>query len=121
MFLVGCSDGLMPITMADTPEAVEEERRLLYVGVTRARERLVLSCAGARTPGRAGHPAPSRFLDGTAAVLGEAARSQPAAARRAAGAEGRGTRRAPPAAPAAPTSAPRASARSGAAPPARRR
>ena len=32
VFLVGCSDGLLPITMADTPEAVEEERRLLYVG-----------------------------------------------------------------------------------------
>ena len=45
VFLVGCSDGLLPITMADTPEAVEEERRLLYVGVTRARERLVLSYA----------------------------------------------------------------------------
>ena len=54
----GCSDGLLPITMADTPEAVEEERRLLYVGVTRARERLVLSYAVARAPGAQGHPSP---------------------------------------------------------------
>ena len=58
VFLVGCSDGLLPITMADTPEAVEEERRLLYVGITRARERLVLSYARSRTPGAQGHPAP---------------------------------------------------------------
>ncbi|HEV7194714.1 MAG TPA: ATP-dependent helicase, partial [Pedococcus sp.] len=32
VFLVGCSDGYLPITMADTPEAIEEERRLTYVG-----------------------------------------------------------------------------------------
>ena len=76
VFLVGCSDGLLPITMADTPEAVEEERRLLYVGVTRARERLVLSYAGARTPGAKATRRPSRFLDGTSSVLGDCARSQ---------------------------------------------
>lgn len=75
VFLVGCSDGLLPITMADTPEAVEEERRLLYVGVTRARERLVLSYAGARTPGAKATRRPSRFLDGTSSVLGDGARS----------------------------------------------
>ena len=77
VFLVGCSDGLLPIMMADTPEAIEEERRLLYVGVTRARERLTLSYAVSRTPGAKATRRPSRFLDGTAAVLGEAARSQP--------------------------------------------
>jgi len=82
VFLVGCSDGLLPITMADTPEAVEEERRLLYVGVTRARERLVLSYAVARTPGARATRRPSRFLDGTAAVLGDAARSQPKRSRK---------------------------------------
>ncbi len=87
VFLVGCSDGLLPISMADTPEAVEEERRLLYVGVTRARERLTLSYAAARTPGAKATRRPSRFLDGTAALLGEAARSQPR--RRAAGASGK--------------------------------
>ncbi len=77
VFLVGCSDGLMPITMAETPEEIEEERRLLYVGVTRARDRLVLSYSRARTPGAKGTRRPSRFLDGTESVLGAAARSQP--------------------------------------------
>jgi DNA helicase II / ATP-dependent DNA helicase PcrA len=89
VFLVGCSDGLLPITMADTPEAVEEERRLLYVGVTRARERLVMSYARSRTPGGKATRRPSRFLDDTAAVLGEAARSQPRRRKGAAGAGGR--------------------------------
>ncbi len=88
VFLVGCSDGLLPITMADTPEAIEEERRLLYVGVTRARERLVLSYAGARTPGGKVTRRPSRFLDGTSEVLGAAARSQPRRRRGAAAAKG---------------------------------
>ncbi len=68
--------------MADTPQAIEEERRLLYVGVTRARERLVMSYAVARTPGARATRRPSRFLDGTAAVLGDAARSQPKRSRR---------------------------------------
>ena len=77
VFLIGCSDGYLPITMADTPEAIEEERRLLYVGVTRARDRLVLSWSGARTPGARATRRPSRFLDGTASILGEGARSQP--------------------------------------------
>ncbi|MGL5859975.1 MAG: ATP-dependent DNA helicase UvrD2, partial [Phycicoccus sp.] len=77
VFVVGCSDGLLPITMADTPEAVEEERRLLYVGVTRARHRLILSYSRARTPGAKGTRRPSRFLDGTASLLGEGARSRP--------------------------------------------
>ncbi len=58
VFLVGCSDGFLPITMAETPEDIEEERRLLYVGVTRARERLVLSARGPapREPGAPGAP-----------------------------------------------------------------
>jgi DNA helicase-2/ATP-dependent DNA helicase PcrA len=43
---------------------VEEERRLLYVGITRAREHLELSWARARTPGGRGSRSPSRFLDG---------------------------------------------------------
>lgn len=77
VFLVGCSDGLLPITMAETPDEIEEERRLLYVGVTRARQRLVLSYSRARTPGAKGTRRPSRFLDGTESVLGAAARSQP--------------------------------------------
>jgi DNA helicase-2/ATP-dependent DNA helicase PcrA len=76
VFVVGCSDGYLPITMAETPEAVEEERRLLYVGLTRARDRLVLSWAGARTPGARATRRPSRFLDGLAPLLGDGARSR---------------------------------------------
>ncbi len=41
-------EGVMPIVHARTPEAIEEERRLLYVAVTRAREHLVLSWAPVR-------------------------------------------------------------------------
>ena len=37
VFLVGLTEGMLPITYAETAEQVEEERRLLYVGVTRAR------------------------------------------------------------------------------------
>ena len=58
VFLAGVSDGYLPITMAETPEAIEEERRLIYVGVTRARRELRLSWSGARTPGRPGQPPP---------------------------------------------------------------
>ncbi|SDK57900.1 ATP-dependent DNA helicase, Rep family [Arthrobacter sp. ov407] len=64
VFLVGLSEGLVPISFADTPEAVDEERRLLYVGITRAREHLSLSWSTARTPGGRANRKPSRFLDG---------------------------------------------------------
>jgi DNA helicase-2/ATP-dependent DNA helicase PcrA len=90
--LAGCSDGFLPITMAETPEQLEEERRLLYVGVTRARERLLLTYARARTPGARGTRRPSRFLDGTSTVLGEGARSRPKRQRAARSAAGAGER-----------------------------
>ncbi|MCC3296731.1 ATP-dependent DNA helicase UvrD2 [Arthrobacter sp. zg-Y916] len=64
VFLVGLSEGLMPISFADTQEAVDEERRLLYVGITRARVHLALSWSTARTPGGRANRKPSRFLDG---------------------------------------------------------
>ena len=63
VFLCGLQDGTLPITYADTPEAIEEERRLLYVGMTRARTDLRLSWASARNPGQAARRKPSRFLD----------------------------------------------------------
>ena len=70
VFLVGLADGTMPIShaLAHGPdsEAVEEERRLLYVGVTRARVHLALSWALARTPGGRQGRRPSRFLNGVA-------------------------------------------------------
>ncbi|MFC8571528.1 ATP-dependent DNA helicase UvrD2 [Streptomyces sp. NPDC057245] len=64
VFLVGVAEGMMPITYAKTDEQIEEERRLLYVGVTRARERLHLSWALARSPGGRPSRRPSRFLKG---------------------------------------------------------
>ncbi len=62
VFLCGLQDGTLPITYAETPAAVEEERRLLYVGMTRARVDLALSWALARQPGGRGSRKPSRFL-----------------------------------------------------------
>lgn len=64
VFLVGVAEGMMPITYAKTDEQIEEERRLLYVGVTRAREHLFVSWALARSPGGRAGRRPSRFLDG---------------------------------------------------------
>jgi DNA helicase-2/ATP-dependent DNA helicase PcrA len=64
VFLVGLSEGLMPISFADGSESVEEERRLLYVGITRAREHLQRSWSRARTPGGRAGRSPSRFLEG---------------------------------------------------------
>ncbi len=64
VFLIGLSEGMVPITYAETAAAIEEERRLLYVGVTRAREHLALSWSLARSPGAKGTRRPSRFLDG---------------------------------------------------------
>jgi len=70
VFLVGLADGTLPISHAlaygPDSEAVEEERRLLYVGVTRARVHLALSWALARTPGGRQSRKPSRFLNGIA-------------------------------------------------------
>ncbi|WP_327083248.1 ATP-dependent DNA helicase UvrD2 [Mycolicibacterium celeriflavum] len=70
VFLVGLADGTLPIShaLAHGPdsEAVEEERRLLYVGITRARVHLALSWALARTPGGRQSRKPSRFLNGIA-------------------------------------------------------
>jgi DNA helicase-2/ATP-dependent DNA helicase PcrA len=67
VFVVGASDGLLPISMAKTPAEVEEERRLFYVALTRARDLLTVSWAAARTPGARSSRKPSRFLDGVLA------------------------------------------------------
>ncbi len=70
VFLVGLADGTLPISHAlahgADSEAVEEERRLLYVGITRARIHLALSWALARAPGGRQGRKPSRFLNGIA-------------------------------------------------------
>jgi DNA helicase II / ATP-dependent DNA helicase PcrA len=59
VLLPGLVEGLMPIVHARTPDAIQEERRLLYVAVTRARQHLYLSWS----PGRASARQRSRFLD----------------------------------------------------------
>ncbi|WP_169714634.1 ATP-dependent DNA helicase UvrD2 [Mycobacterium celatum] len=70
VFLVGLADGTLPISHAlahgADSEPVEEERRLLYVGITRARVHLALSWALSRTPGGRQSRKPSRFLNGIA-------------------------------------------------------
>ncbi|HUL24868.1 MAG TPA: ATP-dependent helicase [Streptosporangiaceae bacterium] len=64
VFLPGLTEGNLPIVHAQTDDAVAEELRLLYVGVTRARERVHLSWALARLPGGRPSRTPSGFLDG---------------------------------------------------------
>ncbi len=61
VFIAGVSEGLLPISHAAGLEGVDEERRLLYVGLTRAKERVSLSwsAGGSR---RSGVREPSRFL-----------------------------------------------------------
>ena len=70
VYLVGLADNTLPIShaLAHGPdsEAVEEERRLLYVGITRARMYLELSWALARNAGGRQSRRPSRFLNGIA-------------------------------------------------------
>ncbi|MGP3688347.1 ATP-dependent DNA helicase UvrD2 [Streptomyces sp. IBSNAI002] len=87
VFLVGLTDGMMPITYAKTDEQVEEERRLLYVGVTRARLHLGLSWGLSRAPGGRASRRPSRFLNGlrpgsVAPGSGPGAAAEPAVARK---------------------------------------
>jgi DNA helicase-2/ATP-dependent DNA helicase PcrA len=64
VFVAGMHEGTMPIIYAEGPAQVEEERRLLYVGMTRARARLTISWALSRTPGGRSSRKPSRFLTG---------------------------------------------------------
>jgi DNA helicase-2/ATP-dependent DNA helicase PcrA len=63
VFLIGLVDGTLPIVYAETPAQIDEERRLLYVGITRARRFLSLTWAAARSPGGRATRRPSRFLE----------------------------------------------------------
>jgi DNA helicase II / ATP-dependent DNA helicase PcrA len=63
VLLPGLAEGMLPIVHAKTPAAIDEERRLLYVAVTRAREHLYLSWASVRAAGQRAGRARSRFLD----------------------------------------------------------
>ncbi|MCT2087503.1 ATP-dependent helicase [Microbacterium enclense] len=83
--LVGVSEGLLPISYAQTFEAVDEERRLAYVGVTRAAR--TLSVSWSRGRGRS-ERMPSRFLReiGSGSLRSADAFARPAGASRRAGA-----------------------------------
>src|SRR5215213_1375847 len=65
VFLTGCEDGVFPHQRAlSNPEELEEERRLAYVGITRARKHLYVSRAIVRAAwGAPQHNPPSRFLN----------------------------------------------------------
>lgn len=62
VYVIGLSEGLFPISYATTLEAVSEERRLLYVAITRAQEKLALSWASYGTKTSTGRQ-PSRFVE----------------------------------------------------------
>ena len=62
VYLVGMSEGLMPISYAATPLAVAEERRLFYVAVTRAQDTLTVSWSQARQASAQSTRKPSRFI-----------------------------------------------------------
>ncbi len=64
VFMIGMEEGIFPHSRSIEEQGVEEERRLAYVGMTRAMERLTLTHALARSLyGRRDYNAPSRFLD----------------------------------------------------------
>ncbi|MFT3807884.1 UvrD-helicase domain-containing protein [Arenimonas sp.] len=64
VFIVGCEDGNLPHEASLEEGRLEEERRLMYVGITRARQRLYLShSAEAKRWGESQHLLPSRFFD----------------------------------------------------------
>ena len=63
VFIIGCEEGVFPHSRSVEEGNLEEERRLCYVGITRARERLYLTCARQRRlHGGRGYNVPSRFL-----------------------------------------------------------
>ncbi len=63
VFMIGCEDGIFPHSRAIEEGALEEERRLCYVGITRAQRDLYMTCARQRTVfGAHGYAVPSRFL-----------------------------------------------------------
>lgn len=75
VFLTGLEEGLLPharVFEQSSPDDIEEERRLCYVGITRAKEELFITCASSRTQfGQIGYNAPSRFLSEMGLLAGE--------------------------------------------------
>ncbi|STZ76131.1 DNA helicase Rep [Bergeriella denitrificans] len=64
VFLVGCEEGILPHSDSVEEGNVEEERRLMYVGITRAKRQLTLThCIKRKRMGSWQFPEPSRFID----------------------------------------------------------
>ncbi len=89
VYLSGMEDGLFPSNMAitsDDRDEIEEERRLCYVGITRAKERLVVTASRLRmVNGETRYSRPSRFVEEIPRELLESDRLQPYVARKGAG------------------------------------
>jgi DNA helicase-2/ATP-dependent DNA helicase PcrA len=79
VFIIGCEEGVFPHSRSVEEGNLEEERRLCYVGVTRAERRLYLTYARTRTLyGARSYNMPSRFLDELPAELTDAEEAPPA-------------------------------------------
>src|SRR3954451_8123271 len=79
VFMIGMEEGIFPHARSIEEQGLEEERRLAYVGMTRAEERLVLTHASARSLyGSRSYNLPSRFLDELPETHVERSRLQPA-------------------------------------------
>jgi len=79
VFIPGCEEGIMPFTLFGNSESdIEEEKRIFYVGITRAREKLFLSYTGKRLfRGRVLNSGRSRFLDKIEKDLTEKRKREP--------------------------------------------
>ncbi len=76
VFIVGCEEKLLPYQRAGTPLDLEEERRLFYVGMTRAQQKLILTYAKSRYLfGQQMNNPPSRYLDDIEQALKEITQS----------------------------------------------
>ena len=78
VFMIGCEDGIFPHSRALEEGELEEERRLCYVGITRAQRDLYITCARQRTVfGAHGYAIPSRFLAEIPAALTDREEQRP--------------------------------------------
>ena len=78
VFMIGCEEGVFPHSRSVDEGNLEEERRLCYVGITRARERLYMTCARTRSLfGARSYNMPSRFLDELPAELTDTEEAPP--------------------------------------------
>ncbi len=82
IYIVGLEDGLLPLLREDGDHDLEEERRLFFVGLTRAKRRLTLSYAASRARhGERKFTQPSRFIEELPEEISEAEQSERRAAR----------------------------------------